>query len=133
MPSKNSASISGDTPYEERMRIIEDFQAKRVPILISKGKVLGFGMNLQVCTRQVFSGLQDSWELFHQCVKRSNRVGSTRPLNVHIPLTEVERPMVETVLIKADRIEKDTAEQELVYRKNGVIDVLLGRTVKNAG
>jgi SNF2 family DNA or RNA helicase len=84
-------------------------------VLISKGKVLGFGLNLQIATRQVFSGLQDSYELFHQCVKRSNRIGSTRPLNVHIPVTEIERPMIDTVLRKAKRIDEETAEQERIF------------------
>lgn len=85
-------------------------------VLISKARVLGFGLNLQVCTRQVFSGLQDSYEEYYQAVKRSNRIGSTKPLNVHIPVSEVERPMVENVLRKAHRVEADTREQEAMFR-----------------
>lgn len=85
-------------------------------ILISKPRLLGFGLNLQIATRQVFSGLQDSYEEFWQAVKRSNRVGSTRPLNVHIPVTDLERPMIETVLRKAERVQHDTIEQERIFR-----------------
>ena len=84
--------------------------------MISKPKILGFGLNLHIATRQVFSGLQDSYEQFYQAVKRSNRVGSTRPLHVHIPVTEIERPMIQTVLTKADRILQDTNEQERIFR-----------------
>lgn len=109
-------SIEGDTPEGERERIIDNFKAGRTRTLISKGKVLGFGLNLQIATRQVFSGLQDSYELFHQCVKRSNRIGSSRPLNVHIPITEIERPMIDTVLRKAKRIDEETAEQERIFK-----------------
>jgi len=112
-----AASIAGDTPHETRMRLIGEFQRGERRILISKAKVLGFGLNLQVCTRMVFSGLQDSWEAFHQCVKRANRIGSTLPLNVHIPVTDIERPMIDTVLRKANRIEADTAEQERIFRQ----------------
>lgn len=114
-----AASISGDTPIKERIRLIEDFKAGRVRIMISKPKVLGFGLNLQVATRQVFSGLQDSYEEFWQAVCRSNRVGSTRPLNVHIPITEIEEPMIRTVLAKASRVEADTIEQERLFKRNG--------------
>ena len=78
-------------------------------------------MNLQVATRQVFSGLQDSYLSYYQCVKRSNRVGSTRPLNVHLPVTEVERPMIQTVLDKAHRIAEDTAEQEELFKAEGML------------
>jgi len=85
-------------------------------VLISKPKILGFGLNLQIATRQVFSGLQDSYEEFWQAVKRSNRIGSTRPLNVHIPVTEIEVPMIQTVLEKAKRVQQDTEEQERLFK-----------------
>jgi hypothetical protein len=111
-----AANITGETPYEKREELISKFKSGETKILISKPKILGFGLNLQVCTRQVFSGLQDSYESYYQAVKRSNRVGSTRPLNVHIPLTELERPMVETVLTKAHRVQQDTEEQERIFK-----------------
>jgi superfamily II DNA or RNA helicase len=111
-----AASIDGDTPIEERQRLVDDFKAGRVRVLITKPKILGFGLNLQVCTRQVFSGLQDSYEEYYQAVKRSNRIGSTNPLMVHIPVSDVERPMVENVLRKARRVEADTREQEAMFR-----------------
>lgn len=112
----DAANITGDTPYEERERLIEDFKAGRRRILISKPRILGFGLNLQIATRQVFSGLQDSYESYYQAVKRSNRYGATRPLNVHIPVTEVEMPMIETVLSKAKRVQHDTEEQERIFK-----------------
>jgi len=111
----DAANISGDTPLETRLQMIADFKAGRVKVLISKSKLLGFGLNLQVCSRMVFSGLQDSYESYYQCVKRANRYGATRPLNVHIPMTEIERPMIETVLSKARRVQQDTEEQERIF------------------
>jgi superfamily II DNA or RNA helicase len=111
-----AASITGDTPLAKRLELIEDFKAGRRKVLISKGKILGFGLNLQICTRMVFSGLQDSYETFYQCVKRANRYGSTKPLNVHIPVTQIERPMIDTVLSKAKRVQKDTEQQEEIFR-----------------
>jgi len=111
-----AASLDGNTPQDERQRIVDDFKAGRVRVLVSKPKILGFGLNLQICTRQVFSGLQDSYEEYYQAVKRSNRIGSTKPLNVHIPVSDVERPMVENVLRKARRVEADTREQEAMFQ-----------------
>lgn len=111
-----AASLAGDTPIAIRQRLIDEFKSGRRRVLISKPKILGFGLNLQIATRQVFSGLQDSYEQFYQAVKRSNRVGSTRPLHVHIPVSEIERPMIQTVLTKADRILQDTNEQERIFR-----------------
>jgi SNF2 family DNA or RNA helicase len=113
----DAANIDGDTPIETRLSLIDDFKAGRRKVMISKPKILGFGLNLQIATRQIFSGLQDSYESYYQAVKRSNRYGSTRPLNVHIPVTEVERPMIETVLRKAKMVQADAEAQERIFKE----------------
>ncbi len=112
-----SISMSGSTPPDVRQTMIDDFKSGRVKTLISKGKILGFGLNLQIATRQIFSSLHDSYEEYYQCVKRSNRIGSTRPLNVHIPTTEAERPMIENVLRKAKNVANDTEVQETLFKE----------------
>jgi hypothetical protein len=113
-------SMDGKTKDNARLEMIERFKSRQTDCLISKPKILGFGLNLQVATRQVFSGLQDSYESFYQAVKRSNRIGSSHPLNVHIPVTELEEPMIATVLEKARRVESDTREQEMLFKENAV-------------
>ena len=112
-----AVSISGDTPEDKRQSGIDAFKRGDAKVLISKPKILGFGLNLQICTRQVFSGLKDSYEEFYQAVKRSNRIGSTKPLNVHIPVTELESPFVDNVLRKAGRVQSDTEQQEQLFRE----------------
>jgi hypothetical protein len=115
----DAVSISGDTPFDKRRIGIDAFKRGDKKTLITKGKILGFGLNLQICTRQIFSGLNDSYEEFYQCIKRSNRIGSTRDLNVHIPVTELEVPFVDNVLRKSDRVQKDTEEQETLFKEIG--------------
>jgi hypothetical protein len=110
-------SIDGKTPQAKRPGMIEDFRSGKNKVLISKAEVLGFGMNLQVATKMVFSGLEDSFENYWQCVKRANRVGSTEDLDVYLPVTSAERPMIQTVLDKAERIQEDTETQERIFRK----------------
>jgi len=112
-----AASIKGITKMEDRIALIDDFKSGKRKILISKPKVLGFGLNLQIATKQIFSSLIDSYEQYYQAVKRSNRVGSTKPLDVYIPVLDVERPMVENVLQKATRVLQDTEEQESLFRE----------------
>ncbi len=113
----DAGNIDGSTPIEERAGIIKRFQSGKLKTLVSKCKILGFGLNLQVCTRMVFSGLQDSYEEYYQAVKRANRYGSTKPLHVHIPVTELERPMVENVLRKAAMVQHDTETQERIFKE----------------
>ena len=114
---QDAASITGSTTYEKRQGLVDAFKAGEIKVLISKPKILGFGLNLQIATRQIFSGLQDSYESYYQAVKRSNRIGSKHPLNVHIPVTDVEYPMIESVLRKAKRVQADTEEQERLFKK----------------
>ncbi|QDV86959.1 DEAD/DEAH box helicase [Planctomycetes bacterium TBK1r] len=115
----DAVSVHGATSETDRQSAIDRFKRGDVKVLITKPKILGFGLNLQVCTRQVFSGIKDSYEEFYQAVKRSNRIGSTRPLNVHIPVTELEMPFVDNVLRKADRVESDTKQQEELFKEVG--------------
>jgi superfamily II DNA/RNA helicase len=115
----DAVSVSGDTKEEKRQKAINDFKSGHVKILITKPKILGFGLNLQICTRMIFSGLKDSYEEFYQAIKRANRIGSTKPLDVHIPVTELEVPFVDNVLRKADRVEEDTRQQELLFKEIG--------------
>lgn len=115
----DAVDIDGTTPIDKRLEGIDAYKRGDKRTLISKSKILGFGLNLQVTTRMVFSGLQDSYESYFQCVCRANRVGSTKPLNVHIPITDIERPMVDTVLRKAGRVERDIAEQEAIFKETG--------------
>jgi hypothetical protein len=58
---------------------------------------------------------------YYQAVKRSNRIGSTKALNVHIPVTELEEPFIENVLRKAERVESDTREQEELFKEFGYV------------
>jgi hypothetical protein len=114
-----AASLKGSTSMPRRQKAIADFQAGRVRVLISKAKVLGFGLNLQAARHHVFSTCQDSYEEFRQCIGRSNRYGSIEPLDVHLPVTDLERPMVETVLTKAHRVQHDVEEQERLFQEIG--------------
>lgn len=61
-------------------------------------------------------------ELLRRKAERSNRIGSTKPLSVHIPVTELEEPMVENVLRKADRVHDDTLAQESLFAEYGILD-----------
>lgn len=114
----DAANIDGSTPLAKRLDLINDFKAGRIKVLISKPKILGFGLNLQIATRQVFSTMQDSYEEYYQAVKRSNRVGSTRPLNVHVPITDIEEPMAANVLRKARMVQHDTEQQQRLFLEN---------------
>ena len=66
-------------------------------VLISKGKIAGFGMNWQHCARMAFVGLDDSFEKFYQCVRRCYRFGQKREVEVHIFTSESEGQILQNL------------------------------------
>lgn len=112
-----AANISGDTADDDRVELLGEYLNGKRKTLLSKAKIMGFGLNLQITRRMIFSTLQDSYEEYFQAVKRGNRYGSKHPLDVYIPVTELEAPMVDTVLRKAAMVKADTMEQEQLFRE----------------
>lgn len=70
---------------------------KQKRVLISKPSIFGFGLNLQVCARQSFVGVTDSYEAYYQAVRRSWRFGQTRPVYVDIYASAYEGPVLANI------------------------------------
>jgi superfamily II DNA/RNA helicase len=115
-----AANISGDTPENRRIELIREFKQGTKKIILTKDKILGYGLNLQMCHRMIFSTLMDSAEGYYQCIKRANRYGSVHPLEVLIPATDIELTMVNNVFRKLERMEQDNREQEKIFRQESI-------------
>lgn len=93
----DAVNVSGDDSYSEKVGAIQSFTAGRIRALISKPKILGFGMNFQHCHQMAFVGLSDSYETYYQCIRRCWRYGQRHPVRVHVVVSEAERMVVENV------------------------------------
>lgn len=102
--------ITGSMSPEEKAQRLEEFQAGKHRILITKTSIAGFGINLQHCANQVFVGLSDSFESYYQAVRRSYRFGQGQPVKVHIVLSKVESPIFENVSTKENEARKMSDE-----------------------
>lgn len=103
----NSRLITGSTPIEKRVEYIEAFRRGDINTLISKPKILGWGVNLQQAEAHVYSGYDFSFEALYQAVRRSHRYGRKGRLKVFIPMIEAERPIYETIRVKMSTFEQD--------------------------
>ena len=54
-------------------------------------------MNFQKCARVLFLGLNDSWESYYQAIRRCWRFGQTRPVEVHIVLSDIESEIFDNI------------------------------------
>jgi len=109
------AHLTGKTPQEKRLQQLEDFRHGHLEVMISKPRLLGFGLNFQHVTIEIFSGLRDSFEEYYQAIKRAHRYGQTETLKVFLPYTSYEEVMLTNVLRKQERAEYDFAIQERLY------------------
>jgi hypothetical protein len=66
-------------------------------VIVSKGSIFGFGVNLQHCARAVFVGLSHSFEQWHQANRRVWRFGQTRPVSAHVITSSAEGRVVENI------------------------------------
>lgn len=95
-----AVQVKGNDEPDTKAKAFEDFQDQLYKVLITKGKIGGFGMNFQNAHNMIFFGLGDSWEMYYQCIRRQWRFGQTEPVNVYIILSEVEREIYTNVMQK---------------------------------
>ncbi len=93
----NAVEVTGADSYSEKVGAVEAFISKKTRVLVSKAKILGFGLNFQHCARMVFVGLSDSYESYYQCIRRCWRYGQTRPVDAWIVVSEAESVVVNNV------------------------------------
>lgn len=109
------AQIAGTTPDAERVAHVRAFQAGELDVLVSKPSVIGHGVNLQAARRMIFAGYDESYEAFHQAVRRAHRQGRSGRLDVYVLTTPEEVGVVRTLEVKAERWKEDAARQEAEF------------------
>ncbi len=102
--------INGSTPEEKRIEIIQAFRRGEVKHLISKAKVLAYGVNLPQAEAHLVSGYDFSFEQFYQMIRRSHRFGRKGILDVFIPMAECEKPIWDSLSGKLKTFEQDCEE-----------------------
>jgi hypothetical protein len=74
-------SISGSMAPEDKIAAERRWRRGDVRYLVSKVSIFGYGMNWQHCARMTFVGLSDSYEQYHQGIRRiwAIRPATARP------------------------------------------------------
>jgi DNA modification methylase len=98
-----------DSPDVKAERLL-GFADGRIPRLLTKPGIAGMGLNLQVCARQVFVGLNFSFESFYQAVRRCWRYGQTREVKAFVVFSENEAPILTALREKTRQHEVLTRE-----------------------
>jgi DNA modification methylase len=89
--------IKGADSPEYKAKTIEDFQDGKFKILLTKPKIAGFGMNFQNSHKMVFFGLNDSWEMYYQAIRREWRFMQIYEVDVFVLLANVEQEIYQNI------------------------------------
>ncbi|SRR6266550_623015 len=105
-----AVELAGKDSPDKKIQTIEDFQSGKIRVLVTKAKIAGMGINLQNCHNQIWLGLNDSFEIYYQGVRRSLRFGQQSPVYVYIVLSDIEEEIFQNVLRKEEEAKKMSDE-----------------------
>jgi len=116
----HAVELRGSEPTTAKERKIADFLDGKTRILISKPKILGWGLNFQHCRKMAFVGLSYSYESLYQAIRRSWRYGQTQAVDCHLVMAETEGPIFRTIREKQAAHETMKAEMISAMSESGV-------------
>lgn len=122
-----AVEVTGSDKPEHKIESVRWFQRKigndGKRVLVSKGSIFGFGVNLQSCSNMAFIGISDSYEEFYQCVRRCWRFGQSKPVHVWIYLASTETAVLANLKRKqaeADKMADSMVEHMREFNKREI-------------
>lgn len=115
-----SVEVKGSHSPDYKARTFEEFQDGMHRVLVTKGRIGGFGMNFQNAHKMAFLGMNHSWEMYYQCVRRQWRYLQPDPVDVHIILSDLESGILQNVMRKdaqARRLREELVSNIGVYER----------------
>lgn len=122
----DAVEVKGSDSIDVKEDRMNAFSESRARVLISKASICGFGMNWQHASQMVFASISYSYESFYQAIRREWRFGQTKPVNVHVVISDAELPVWRTVERKATQHDQ---------MKKAMVKAIMGgqgTTTKNA-
>ncbi|MFA6204511.1 MAG: DNA methyltransferase [Gallionella sp.] len=124
----DAVNVQGSDSPESKTKNLMDFSHGHRRVLVSKGRIAGFGMNWQHCARMAFVGMDDSFEKFYQCVRRCYRFGQTRQVQVHIFVSESEGQIL--LNIKRKEADHNSMSANMIEHMRDIMNNELKGTTK---
>lgn len=101
-----AVNVLGSWTPEEKAAAYLDFVDGKIQYLITKPSMSAMGLNFQHCARQIFVGMNDSWEMWFQAIRRSWRYGQKREVYVHAVLSHLEAQIADNVARKGKQADR---------------------------
>jgi DNA modification methylase len=102
----DAVEVSGPDTVAHKRQTALDFIAGKIRVVVTKGSIWGFGMNLQNCWNLAKVGLSDSFEKVYQIDRRCWRFGQTHAVNAHLIVSDGDGPVVRNIAAKETEFHK---------------------------
>ncbi len=122
-----AVEVRGPDSIDVKEDRLARFARGEIRVLVSKPSICGWGLNWQHCARMAFVGVTDSWEAYHQAIRRVWRFGQTRDVHVHVFASEAEGSVVEN-LRRKESAAAELAEALSIETREAVKTSVLGVT-----
>ena len=122
-----TVEIKGTDTREYKADMIRRFVSGEIRVLVSKARMIAYGLNLQNAHTLILVGLSDSYELYYQIIRRVWRYGQKRSVRVHVVVTDHESEIVENVRRK--EVEAEALSRSIIQSAKEYEMEQLGRTV----
>jgi hypothetical protein len=126
-----AVEVRGPQTIEEKEATLEGFARGDIRVLVSKPSICGWGLNWQHAARMAFVGVTDSWEAYHQAIRRVWRFGQRRAVHVHVFASEAEGSVIANLRRKEADAER-MAEELSAETRAAVRDEVLGRAARTS-
>lgn len=102
----DAVEVSGSNKPEEKADRLRAFSHDEYRVLVSKNKIIQFGLNFQNSHNIVVASLDFSFEGLYQVIRREWRFGQKYPVNVHIITTDTMTNVIEAIREKQAKYEE---------------------------
>lgn len=93
----DAEEMLGSDSVERKEELLTAFSSGQIRVLITKPSMAGFGLNWQHCARMDFVGMDYSYEMFYQAVRRSWRFGQKNPVRIGLITSQNEGPILDAI------------------------------------
>jgi DNA modification methylase len=113
--------IYGSQQWNIREKRVIDFSKGTLQILATKPEISGVGCNFQKhCNKAIFLGIDYSFEIFYQAMRRIYRFGQTKPVDIHIIYTPEEYEIVNVLKEKWELHNEQRNKMREIVMKYGL-------------
>lgn len=97
----DAIEVVGSMTPDVKERALDAFTFGERRVIVTKGKIAGFGLNWQHANTVIEASVSHSYEQHYQKIRRSWRFGQAKPVDCHVIVADTERPIWANVQRKA--------------------------------